>query len=162
MTDPTKTKPKQFLPFWPHYLLSEFIAWYVMLAILIALASLFPASLEAKADPFRTPPDVKPEWYFLFLYQLLKDVAFLNVLNPELPKLAGITLPAIGFALLTVLPFIDRSKRRPARERPLMLAIVILILLAIAFFTIRGALSTEAVTWLIPPQSLQDGSQWLV
>ncbi len=75
-------KPKQLLPFWPHYILSEFIAWYAMLGVLVALASLFPADLQAKADPFRTPPDVKPEWYFLFLYQLLKDVAFLSVLNP--------------------------------------------------------------------------------
>lgn len=148
-------KTKQLLPFWPHYLLSEFIAWYVMLAILIALASLIPADLQAKADAFRTPPDVKPEWYFLFLYQLLKDVAFLSVINPELPKLAGITLPGIGMALLALLPFLDRSKRRPAKERPLMLAVVIVILLVIAFLTLRGALSTEATTWLMP-------TQWLV
>lgn len=151
MATPEKNKEeKQLLPFWPHYLLSEFIAWYVMLAVLIALASLIPADLQARADPFRTPPDVKPEWYFLFLYQLLKDAAFLSVVNPELPKLAGITLPAIGIVLLFLLPFLDRSKRRPARERPVMLAVVIIILLVILFLTVRGN-QPEAV-FLIPPQ----------
>ncbi|HEX7588860.1 MAG TPA: hypothetical protein VF478_11135 [Anaerolineae bacterium] len=145
-------KPKQLLPFWPHYILSEFIAWYAMLGVLIALASLLPADLQAKADPFRTPPDVKPEWYFLFLYQLLKDVAFLSVLNPELPKLAGITIPTIGLVFLALLPFLDRSKKRPARERPLMLVIVLIILAIIIFLTVRGQLLGETTAWLIPMQ----------
>ncbi len=148
-------KPKQLLPFWPHYILSEFIAWYAMLGILIALASLFPADLQAKADPFRTPPDVKPEWYFLVLYQLLKDVAFLNVIHPELPKLAGITIPAIGLVLLALLPFLDRSKKRPAKERPLMLVIVVILLALIIFLTVRGQLLGESTSWLMP-------TQWLV
>lgn len=155
MSDKEPKRPKQLLPFWPHYILSEFIAWYAMLGILIALASLFPADLQAKADPFRTPPDVKPEWYFLFLYQLLKDAAFLSVINPELPKLAGITIPAVGLVLLALLPFLDRSKKRPARERPLMLAIAIIILLIIIFMTVRGQLLGESTSWLIP-------SRWLV
>jgi len=146
----TNPKPKQLLPFWPHYILSEFIAWYAMLGILIALASLFPADLQAKADPFRTPPDVKPEWYFLFVYQLLKDVAFLSVINPELPKLAGIIIPGIGLALLALLPFLDRSKKRPAKERPLMLAIVVIILILIIFLTVRGQLLGESTSWMIP------------
>lgn len=149
MADQKSRGGKQTLPFWPHYVISEFIAWYVMLGILIALASLFPAGLEARADPFRTPPDVKPEWYFLSVYQLLKDVAFLGVIHPELPKLAGIALPAVGLVLLALLPFIDRSKKRPARQRPLMLAIVIVVLLLIAFLTVRGQVSTEATVGVV-------------
>ncbi|MCL4488108.1 MAG: hypothetical protein M1570_08265 [Chloroflexi bacterium] len=155
MAKPETKEKKQLLPFWPHYILSEFIAWYVMLAVLIALASLWPADLQAKADAFRTPPNVKPEWYFLFLYQLLKDAAFLSVVNPELPKLAGITIPGIGLALLALLPFLDRSKKRPAKERPVMLAIVIIILVIIAFLTIRGAFLGESTSLVLP-------SQWIV
>jgi quinol-cytochrome oxidoreductase complex cytochrome b subunit len=155
MAEQKPKKERQLLPFWPHYILSEFIAWYAMLGVLIALASLFPADLQAKADPFRTPPDVKPEWYFLFLYQLLKDAAFLSIVNPELPKLAGITLPGIGLVLLALLPFLDRSKRRPSRERPLMLALVILILAIIVFLTVRGQLLGEATSWMI-------SARWLV
>ncbi len=153
MADKQNPKPKQFLPFWPHYLLSEFIAWYVVLALLIALASLLPADLMAKADPFHTPPEVKPEWYFLFVYQLLKDAAFLSVINPELPKLAGIFIPGIGLALLALLPFLDRSPKRPPRERPMMLVMVILILLIIVFLSIRGAMiEAPAAFNLYPPR----------
>ena len=145
-------KPKQLLPFWPHYVLSEFIAWYFMLGILIALSSLIPAGLEAKADPFRTPPEVRPEWYFLFVYQLLKDAAFLSAIHPELPKLAGIVIPGIGFVLLALLPFLDKSKRRPAKERPVMLAVVAIILIIIIILTLRGQFVGESTSWLIYPQ----------
>ena len=152
--NPKEKKPKQLLPFWPHYVLSEFIAWYFMLGILIALASLIPAGLEDKADAFRTPPEVKPEWYFLFVYQLLKEVSFLSVIHPELPKLAGIVLPGIGFALLALLPFLDKSKRRPAKERPVMLAVVAIILIVIIILTIRGQFLHESASLLIFPQGL--------
>ncbi len=154
MAEQKPKREKQLLPFWPHYMLSEFIAWYAMLGILIALASLFPADLQAKADPFRTPPNVKPEWYFLFLYQLLKDAAPLSVINPELPKLAGIIIPSVGLVLLALLPFLDRSRKRPARERPLLLAIVIIVLLAILFLSVRGQLLGESTSWLFPSRRL--------
>ena len=64
MSSETKP-PKKLLPFWPHYALSEFIAWYIMLGVLVTLAALFPAGLEDKANPLLTPEHVKPEWYFL-------------------------------------------------------------------------------------------------
>ena len=153
--NPQEKKPKQLLPFWPHYNLSEFIAWYFMLGILILLATLLPAGLEEKADALRTPPEVKPEWYFLFVYQLLKDVSFLSVIHPELPKLAGIVIPGIGVLLLALLPFLDKSKKRPAKERPMMLAVVAIILLIIIILTLRGQFMGESTSWLIY-------SQWLV
>jgi quinol-cytochrome oxidoreductase complex cytochrome b subunit len=153
--NPKEKKPKQLLPFWPHYVLSEFIAWYFMLGILILLATLLPAGLEEKADALRTPPEVKPEWYFLFVYQLLKDVSFLSAIHPELPKLAGIIVPGIGVLLLALLPFLDKSKKRPAKERPMMLAVVAIILLIIIILTLRGQFVGESTSWLIY-------SQWLV
>ena len=48
-------KGKRLLPFWPHYVLSEFIAWYLILGLLIILAAVFPAGLEDKANAFQTP-----------------------------------------------------------------------------------------------------------
>ena len=56
------------------------MAWYVILAILVVLASLFPAGLEGQANPLVTPAHTKPEWYYLGVYELLKMV----------PKLVGI------------------------------------------------------------------------
>jgi len=126
-----KPDEKKYLPFWPHYLLSEVIAWYFMLAVLIVLASLFPAGLEDKADPFKTPPHVKPEWYFLSLYQVLKLV----------PRVVGVTLPVISIVLLFLIPFLDRRPVRQPRRRPLAMLVTALVVLAIVALTIWGQIS---------------------
>lgn len=129
---------RRLLPFWPHYVLSEFIAWYIVLGILIVLAAMFPASLEDKADPFKTPEHVKPEWYFLSVYQFLKVASVFNFLGPDAPRLIGIFLPAFLLGLLFFLPFLDRGRKRPARKRPLMLALVVIVLIALAGLTLWG------------------------
>ena len=131
MATPKPKTEKQLLPFWPHYLLSEFIAWYVMLAVLIVLASLFPAGLEAAADPLQTPAHTKPEWYFLFLYQWLKLV----------PRIVGIALPILGGLVLVLLPFFDRNPYIAARRRPIAISIATITIIGVVAFTIWGWLS---------------------
>lgn len=124
-----KAKEKRdLLPFFPHYVLSELIAWYVMLAILIVVVSLFPAGLEEKADPLRTPPHIKPEWYFLSLYQTLKLV----------PRTVGVLAPGVGVVLLFLLPFLDRNPARHPRRRPLAMGATAIILVTIVALTIWG------------------------
>jgi ubiquinol-cytochrome c reductase cytochrome b subunit len=139
MSDRDSTK--KILPFWPHYILSETIAWYIMLGVLIILAAFFPAGLDDKADAFKTPEHVKPEWYFLAVYQFLKVASVFNFLGSEAPRLIGVLLPGFGLALLFFLPFLDRAKKRPARQRPLMIAVVTLILLGVIALTVWGQFS---------------------
>jgi ubiquinol-cytochrome c reductase cytochrome b subunit len=122
---------KKLVPFFPNYILDEIIAWYAMLAILIVLASLFPAGLEAPADPLHTPEHTKPEWYFLFLYQGLKVV----------PRILGVTAPLIGVLVLLLLPLIDRNPAFAARKRPIAVGLGIASVLGIVGFTIWGWLS---------------------
>ncbi len=136
-----KDSPKKLLPFWPHYILSETIAWYIMLGVLIILAAIFPAGLDDKADAFKTPEHVKPEWYFLAVYQFLKVASVFNFLGSEAPRLIGVLLPGFGLGLLFLLPFLDRDKKRPARQRPLMIALVTLILLGVIALTVWGQFS---------------------
>ncbi len=63
------------MPFVPHFLLRDMVGWYLALGILAALAALFPWELGQKADPFGTAPaGIKPEWYFLFMFQALKQL----------------------------------------------------------------------------------------
>ena len=119
------------LPFFPNYILDEFIAWYVMLGILIVLASLFPAGLEEPADALRTPPHAKPEWYFLFLYQGLKLV----------PRIVGVVAPIIGAVVLLLLPLIDRNPAIDAHKRPVAVSNGGLTLIAVIALTIWGWLS---------------------
>lgn len=132
--EPAELEPgekKKLLPFFPNYMLDEFIAWYVMLAILVILASLYPAGLEEPANPLHTPEHTKPEWYFLFLYQWLKFV----------PRIVGVTAPLIGGLLLFLLPLLDRNPHLPAHRRPIAVTIGALTLISVIALTIWGWLS---------------------
>ena len=61
------------MPFVPNFLLRDIVGWLSALAILAALAAYFPAELGKKADPFLpAPAGIKPEWYFMFMFQSLK------------------------------------------------------------------------------------------
>jgi len=134
-------RSQELLPFWPHYVLSEFIAWYIILGVLITLAALFPAGLEDKANALQTPEHVKPEWYFLAVYQFLKVASVFNFLGVEAPRLIGILLPALGMLLLFFLPFLDRGPKRPARYRPLMLLLTLTVVLVLVVLTVLGQYS---------------------
>jgi quinol-cytochrome oxidoreductase complex cytochrome b subunit len=100
-------------PFFPHYVLDEVIAWAAILAVLVILASVLPAGLEDKANALETPQHVKPEWYFLSVYQLLKIV----------PRDVGIMAPMVAILALGLLPFLDRNPEVAARKRPIALLI---------------------------------------
>jgi quinol-cytochrome oxidoreductase complex cytochrome b subunit len=127
---PPGTK-KKLMPFFPTYVLDEVIAWYIMLAVLIILASVFPAGLEEPANPLQTPEHAKPEWYFLFLYQGLKLV----------PRLVGVLIPVVGAVILLLLPLIDRSPYVNPHRRPIAIAIGAITLIIVVVLTIWGWLS---------------------
>jgi quinol-cytochrome oxidoreductase complex cytochrome b subunit len=122
---------KKTVPFFPNYLLDEVIAWYVGLGVLIVLASLFPAGLEGQANPLKTPEHIKPEWYFLFLYQSLKLV----------PRVVGVLLPGVGVLLLLLVPFMDRGPLRRMSSRRLLIGAVVAVIAVIVALTIWGATS---------------------
>jgi ubiquinol-cytochrome c reductase cytochrome b subunit len=86
------------------------VASSVAVAILFGLAVLYPIRLEAIADPTDTTYSPRPEWYFLFLFQLMK------YFSGRLEAVAAFVLPALVVAFLVGLPFLDRSDR--PRVRP--------------------------------------------
>jgi quinol-cytochrome oxidoreductase complex cytochrome b subunit len=118
-------------PFFPHYILDEVIAWAAMLAVLVVLASVLPAGLEDKANPIETPAHIKPEWYFLSVYQLLKVV----------PRVVGIAAPIVAVVALALLPFLDRNPEVRARKRPIALLIGLVAATATVGLTIWGQYS---------------------
>jgi len=116
-------------PFWPHYLVDELVAWYVLLAVLVVLASLFPTGLEAQANPIVTPEGTKPEWYYLGVYELLRLVPI---------KVIGILIPIVGVGLLVAWPFLDRSPVVAKRRRLLSIGGASLVLIALIVLTVVG------------------------
>lgn len=133
---------RKLIPFFPNYTLGEFIAWYAVLALLIILASLFPAGLEDKADPLVTPLHTKPEWYFLGVYQFLKVTGELRpLLGPQAPILVGLAVPGLVVALLALLPFLDRRAERRPSKRPVALSVAGVIVVGLAILTYLGQIS---------------------
>jgi cytochrome b6 len=106
--------PRGIMPFFPNFLLRDLVGWLTALAILAALAAYFPAELGEKADPFASAPaGIKPEWYFMFMFQTLK------YLPAHILGIEGEIVGILGFGLaglfLLLIPFLDR---RTARGEP--------------------------------------------
>ena len=119
-------------PFFPHYLIDEMVAWYVLLAILVVLASLFPAGLEGQANPLLTPAHTKPEWYYLGVYELLKIVPI---------KVIGILIPIGLIGLIVVWPFLDRSPEVLIRRRKIVVGVATLLVVGLLALTVWGYVS---------------------
>lgn len=135
---PTDGGPERLKPFFPHYVLDEVIAWALVLGLLVVLASVLPVGLEAKADPLRTPEHIKPEWYFLAVYQLLKVVP---TVGPITARTMGVLVPMVAFGVLLLLPFIDRNREVAKRRRPIALLAMFGTILALAVLTVWGQVS---------------------
>jgi quinol-cytochrome oxidoreductase complex cytochrome b subunit len=96
------------VPFFPNMLLKDTAVWLVVLGIAVTLATLFPPEIGPKADPLAPPPEnIKPEWYFLFLFQTLKLFpGTILGLNGETVAILFITLGVLFFFLI---PLLDRK-----------------------------------------------------
>jgi len=114
-----KLKPGERLPqmpFFPNYILRDVLAWYVVIAVLAALAAFYPWELGTKADPFAVvPPGIRPEWYFLAMFHTLKLVPS-HVLGIEGEHL-GVVVFGIAALFLVLVPFLDRRASRGGSSR---------------------------------------------
>lgn len=131
----TKPPEQREMRFFPNFMLRELMAWYVALGVLGALAALFPWNLGMKADPFvPAPVGIKPEWYFLFMFQTLKLVpSKLWVIDGEVIVVLGFGLVALTWLML---PFFESS--HPARPKPWITGLAIFALAYIAGMTVYG------------------------
>src|SRR5919112_841540 len=123
-------------PFFPYAIAKDSIMACVVLAVIILMSLLFGAELGPKADPTTTTYTPRPEWYFFFLFELLRVVK-----PPELVFLATIGIPTVCLVLLIVLPFIDRGPERHPMRRPIAMTAGIATIAAMAYLTVLGALA---------------------
>ncbi len=128
--------PRRAMPFVPNFLLRDSVGWLSALAILAALAAFLPAELGRKADPFAAAPaGIKPEWYFMFMFQTLKYLPA-HVLGIE-GEVVGILAFGLGGLFLLVLPFLDRNAAR-GKPSPVFTAIGIAIIVYMIVLTYLG------------------------
>jgi cytochrome b6 len=107
-------QPPRVMPFMPNFLLRDIVGWLSALAILAVLAAYVPAELGKKADPFLpAPAGIKPEWYFMFMFQTLKYLPS-HILGIE-GEIVGIVGFGLGGLFLLLIPVLDR---RTARGEP--------------------------------------------
>ena len=125
------------MPFVPHFLLRDMVGWYVALGLLAALAALFPWELGQKANPFGSAPaGIKPEWYFLFMFQTLKKLpAYLWNLKWLEGETVGVMFFSFCGLFVLLVPFLDFSSKRRWPRRVLNT----LAVLAVLFFIVMTA-----------------------
>ena len=138
--EPEHLPRRRPLPFLPNFVLREAVVWLLGLAALAALAAFFPWELGVKADPFAAAPaGIKPEWYFLFMFETLKLLPA-HVLGIE-GELVGLAAFSLAGAVWLLVPVLDRGDGRGRHPR-LFLA---LGWAAIAYLVVFTALSMLGV-----------------
>ncbi|MCW3066705.1 MAG: Cytochrome b subunit of the bc complex-like protein [Solirubrobacterales bacterium] len=121
-------------PFFPYAVAKDSIMAVFVLVVIIVLSIILGAELGPKADPTTTTYVPRPEWYFFFLFEVLRVVK-----PPALTPFATIGVPTIAMILLFLLPFYDRSPERRPERRPIATTAGILTIAAMAYLTFLGA-----------------------
>lgn len=121
------------VPFFPDILLKDALVSLLVFVVLIALAYFVGAPLEARANPGDTTYTPRPEWYFLFLFQLLK------YFPGQLEVIGVFLIPTLIVLLLFALPFLDRSARRHFLARPVVMIATLVAVVGVAGLTIQAA-----------------------
>ena len=136
-------------PFFPYAVAKDSIMAAIVVLLIAFLSLLFGAELGPKADPTTTTYVPRPEWYFFFLFELLRVVK-----PPELTPLATIGIPTICMILIILLPFVDRSPERRPERRPVATFTGIFVIGAMAYLTYLGAAagSPNEIEYQVAPE----------
>jgi ubiquinol-cytochrome c reductase cytochrome b subunit len=133
--------------FYPKQAFRDIVAIFVAFVILFAAAAVMEIPLERLADPTDTTYVPRPEWYFLFLFQILK------LFQGSLEPIGSIGLPTLAVLMLFAIPFMDRIKLQMIQRRTTAIALVILV------FAVWGALTGVAAASSPRSSPAQSGSE---
>jgi len=141
MHEPEKFKSlpeekKKYIPFFPNFALKDLFLWLIVFDVLLMLAVFLPWELGPKADPFTAAPaGIKPEWYFMFMFQSLKFLpAYILFLEGELVGVLGFGLAGLVWMLFPFIPF----KNRPGAKITPQVLIGVFVVIYIIILTILG------------------------
>jgi menaquinol-cytochrome c reductase cytochrome b/c subunit len=127
---------KQGKPFFPYAVLKDAVMALIVTIVVIVMALVLGAEQDPKADPTTTSYVPRPEWYFFFLFELLRVLK-----PPELTPIAMVGIPTVAMVALLFLPFYDRGPERRPERRPIATTAGCLTIVAIAYLTYLGAVA---------------------
>src|SRR5579863_10170902 len=122
-------------PFFPYAVAKDGLMACIVMVVIMLLALEFGAELGPKVNPTTTTYVPRPDWYFFFLFEVLRVMR--NV--PKFTDMATIGVPTICMILLFLLPLYDRSPERLITRRPIALAAGVATIIAMAYLTYSGA-----------------------
>lgn len=126
--------------FWPNFLLKEWLVGSVFLVGFLVLVLAHPSPLENVADPTIIGYTPLPDWYFLFLYELLKY----EFASGAYTLIGILVMPGLAFGGLLLAPFLDNGPGRRPPKRPIAVIMMLLGLSAVMWLTYQSA---DAVNW---------------
>jgi len=126
-------KPGFSEPLFPNQLFKDSLVMLLVFFLIAAFALFSPASLEPQADPTDSTYNPRPEWYFFFVFQMLR------FFEGKYEVVGTLVLPAITCVMLYLLPFVDRDPERAPQKRKAMMALATTVVIAITGLTIAGA-----------------------
>ena len=134
---------KEGKPFFPYAVYKDLIIATIAIGLVITLAIVHRVEVGEPVNPASTDFVPRPEWYFFFLFELLKIFKGQNALTPVI--MATFIIPNILMVLLIITPFIDRGPERRIQRRPIALISGICVIAFLAYMTYEGANSNEGV-----------------
>jgi len=125
---------KKGKPFFPYAVMKDTAMMLVVALMIVGLSIFFGAEQGPKVDPTTTTYTPRPDWYFYFLFELLRVIK-----PPWAVPIATVGIPTVAMVLLLLLPFYDRNPERRPERRPIATTAGILTIIAIAYLTYLGA-----------------------
>jgi menaquinol-cytochrome c reductase cytochrome b/c subunit len=140
---------KEGKPFFPYAVMKDSTMALIVVLVIVLLSIALGAEQGPKADPTTTTYTPRPDWYFFFLFEVLRVIK-----PPYLVPLATIGIPTIAMILLFLLPFYDRGPERRPERRPIAMAALGLTVIAMAYLTYAGANAgpPPEIEMDVPPQ----------
>ena len=118
--------------FYPDQFFTEMVIFLFIIGVVVTLSVLLPIGYEEEANPLVTPSTINPEWYFLWLFQVMKLV----------PPTIGVLIPFVILAILILLPFIDTREINTFREHRLFIfggTLVLVLIFILSIWATLGA-----------------------
>jgi len=153
-----EVEARRAIPFWPNFVYREAIVWLVFIGVLVTVAVFLPPTLGQAADLMApAPAGIKPEWYFLFLFQMLKifpaKILFIT------GDTVAVLLILLAAALFFFLPLIDN---KPAERKGKVITILAFLLVvyavAMSVWSLQTPSQPEADKIIAAPQNIKEST----